>query len=265
MAHDYMERLLDTDLVGKLQPYVDNQQINYNFMGDEWIRFATGSQTRTPWLIHKGVVGHQCHIFHSVYHGMFGCIPKTCFKHCWKMTACNKGIKDDVVQQLTMKEVMEIEELQKYLDLPSKCGMDRRVYTPNIWGAYWYFPNLEMAQNHYNQIRGCMNLINPDIDVNIKRSCTEFELALGPSDKWDELEIDWMEKEGVLDEWVYRIDQEPVKQHTLIKRAVRNKMLYWAHQHGDMTYKLFNQGNDLVYKFPTEKNVPIQPSKTYNP
>jgi hypothetical protein len=265
MATEYMERLLDTDLVGRLQPYVDNQQLNYSFMGDEWISFSAASTTKTPWLFAKGIKGHLCHLMHGVYYGVFGCVPNGCFKHCWKITACNKGIKDDVVRQLTMKDIMQIEQLQLDMDVPSKCGMDRRTYSPNLWGAYWYYTSLGEAKRYYNQVKGYLNLIDPDINVTIKRSCTEFELALGPTTEWDSLDIDWVEKEAVLDEWVFRLDQDPPPQQPLIKQNVKNRMLYWAHQHGDMTYKLFNRGNDLVYSFPSEKRVPILASETYNP
>jgi hypothetical protein len=181
------------------------------------------------------------------------------------MTACNKGIKDGVVQQLTMEEVLAIEKIQQYLDMPSKCGMDRRAYTPNLWGAYWYFPTLYLAQRRYNQIKGVLNSVNPDINVQIKRSCTEFEIDIGPSDQWDTMDRPWLEIENVLDEWVYRVDTDPDTQHELIKRKVRIEMMYWAHQHGDFTYKKFNQGNDLVYRFPEERCEPIIPSVTYNP
>ena len=110
-----------------------------------------------------------------------------------------------------------------------------------------------------------MNTINPDRELTITRSCTEFELALGPSDKWDDLEIEWAEKESVLDEWVWRATGEPPTQHELIKQAVRNRMMYWAHEHGDFTYKHFNDNNELVHTFVEERRVPISPAVTYNP
>lgn len=257
----FTKRLLDTDIVGKLQPYVNSKQIGYNILED-WVHFHTQSETNTPWLFCKKVKGHHCHLFHSVYFGVFGVVPKHCFSHCWKMAACNKGIENEVVKQLTMKEVLEIEEAQEYLGMPSKCGMDKRSYTPNTWGAYWYFHSLAEARRNYNKVKGVLNLINPDINLVIKRSCTEFELALGPSDKWDSLERDWEETEAVLDEWVYRMDHSQ-EQHPLVKKAVRNRMLYWAHQHGDFTYKHFNRGEDLIYSFPVEKVETITPSITY--
>jgi len=265
MAHDYTERLYDTDLVGKLQPYVNSRQIGYEFVGDDWLRMHETKETNTPWLVHKRCKGQLCHIFHTTYLGVFGVIPQYCFKHCWKIAACNKGMTKDTIRQLTMKEIMEIEEAQQYLDMPSKCGMDRRDYTPNTWGSFWYFNSLDEARRNFNKIRGTLDLIDPDIDLIIKRSCTEFELYLGPSDTWDDLELDWMERESVLDGWILREDREPTYQHELIKRNVRNRMLQWAHKHGDFTYKQFNRGDDLIFSFPAEKRVPIIPSVTYKP
>ena len=185
--------------------------------------------------------------------------------HCWKITANSKGKADGVYRQLTFKEVMKIEKLQLWMDTASKCGMDVRDYTPYIWGAYWYFSSKEEAQRSYNKIKGYLNLINDEIEVLVKRSCTEFEMKLGPSSEWDNLDIVWKEKESVLDEWVYRVEQQPPPQHKLIKKNVRNRMMHWAHKHGDMTYKEFNRGNDLLHTVRKNVDQPMCPAVTYNP
>lgn len=265
MSTDFMERLYDTDVVGKLQPFVNRHEIGYDFIGDEWLQMHETKETNTPWLVHKRSKGQLCHIFHTTYFGIFGCVPELCFKHCWKLAACNKGVKDDQVQQLCMRDVLDIEELQQELDLPSKCGMDRRDYTQNIWGSFWYTSSLDEAKEKYPIIRDGLDKIDPNINLVIKRSCTEFELAIGPSDTWDDMERPWSEKEDVLNDWILRQDSQPEHQHELIKRNVKIKMLQWAYKHGDNTYRLFNEGNDLVMRFPKEDNKSIVPSITYKP
>jgi hypothetical protein len=117
----------------------------------------------------------------------------------------------------------------------------------------------------YPVVREALDKINPDINLRLKRACTEFELFGGPTSRWDHvLEDD--ECEAVLEKW---IDMVPLGNQSegneLLINNTRNRFIDWAHQHGDMTYKLFTKGEPVTFDFPTVKTVPVEDSVCYNP
>jgi hypothetical protein len=59
--------------------------------------------------------------------------------------------------------------------------------------------------------------------------------------------------------------EPPKEQNELIQQAVRIRMMYWAHKHGDMTYKKWNRGNDLIHRRQIWTEEPIISPVTYNP
>lgn len=263
-----MQRLNDCDIVGRLQPHVDAHEFSYNFMGPDALRFHTQAYTTDTWLHTMFDKSKSCHIWWTKYFGVFRCVPEKCLRHCYKLCACDRGFDDDrkQVKQLSLSEVMDIHEFQQRLNLTSKTGMDQRDYTTTTWGSYWYLSSLKEAHNLYPAVRAGLDEINPDIVLNVKRACTEFELYLGPSNEWDDKDFAWEETEKVLDKWVF---PEPTSddegQHELIQQAIKLKMLHWAHMYGDMTYKEFIDGDNLEHGFKEVKRVPIVPSVTYNP
>ena len=265
MKDNLTKKLLDTDLVGRLQPFVDRNEFGYTFMGNETIMFPQQTDAKSPWLYVKNRKGNKCSLWHTVYFGIHKIIPQHCFKHCWKVVASHKGWDGDVLRQLTMSDLMYIYEIQKEYDWPSKCGMDTRDYTPTIWGAYWYCDSLTQARAVKFDVEPKIKEIDERIQVIVKRSCTEFELYLGESNKWDELDITWKDDESVLENWIYQQEDFFGEQadNELLVRNVKNRFLYWAHKHGDMTYREFTDQSPLIYRFPETKDVEIVPSITY--
>jgi hypothetical protein len=263
-----MKRINDTDVLGRLQPHVDSQELSYDFMTDDTIRFNQRIYVTDNWLHIRYDKNRLCSNWWNKYFGVFRCVPKKCLYHCYKVSACHRGFDEERQQyrQLSMSEVMDIHELQGKLGLTSKCGMDNRDYTPTIWGSYWYCDSLEAAEELYPVIREGVDEINPEIVVDIKRGCTEFELYLGPSNTWDGMDEQWEEVENVLDKWISTMPAFDVeRQHELIQQSIKIRFLHWAYMHGDMTYKEFVDGDDLTHKFKEFKEVPLRPSVTYNP
>jgi hypothetical protein len=262
------ERLKDTDIVGKLKPYNDQNQLKYSMLGaGEGIRFFQSVATDNPWLHISTNRMHNCAIWHSVFFGVWKLIPKYCRDHCWKLCATDRGMdaKGEKVDQLTMDEIMQIHEYQEEQGIQAKVGMDKRPYTKSIWGAYWYNGSKAEGMELYPVVREALDKINPDINLRLKRACTEFELFGGPTSRWDHvLEDD--ECEAVLEKW---IDMVPLGNQSegneLLINNTRNRFIDWAHQHGDMTYKLFTKGEPVTFDFPTVKTVPVEDSVCYNP
>jgi hypothetical protein len=224
--------------------------------------------TENTYLHTQFDLDRMCQIWWGKYFGVFRCVAKKCLNHCYKIVVAHRGFDEERKQyrQLNVREVMEIHDLQVRLGFTAKVGMDSRDYTPTIWGAYWYFNDKRSAWANYKDIKEAVQKINPEIQVNVKRSCTEFELYLGPSHEWDGRDFGWEETEKALDEWVSTIPNfSTTKQFYLIQQSVKIRFLHWAYMHGDMTYKEFIDGDDLVYEFEGFDKRKIKPSVTYNP
>jgi len=262
-----MERLNACDIIGKCQPHVNNNEFSYDLQPDA-INFRTQLFTTDNWLHTKYDLEKSCHVWFTKYFGIFRCVPRKCLNHCYKLCATDRGFDDDrkQVRQLSLSEVMDINEFQERLGLNSKVGMDDRDYTPSLWGAYWYTDSLKAAYELYPAVRAGLDDINPDIVLNVKRACTEFELYLGPSNEWDGKDFPWEETEKVLEKWVEHVPNHmTTSQHELIQQTIKLRFLHWAHMHGDMTYREFIDGDNLEHGFKEIKKVPIVPSVTYNP
>jgi hypothetical protein len=263
-----MKRINDTDLLGRLQPHVDNREFDYDFMTDDTIRFQTQIYVTDNWLHVRYDKNRLCQNWWSKYFGVFRCIPQKCRNHCFKAVAAHRGFDEErqYYKQLSLSEVMDIHELQCQIGMIAKCGMDERDYTPTIWGAYWYCDSLEQAEDLYPVLREGLDEINPEIVLDIKRGCTEFELYHGPSNTWEEKAEKYAETEAALDKWVSTMPNFDVeRQHELIQQTIKIRFLHWAYMHGDMTYKEFIEGEDLIYKFKDYTEVPLRPSVKYNP
>ena len=90
-------------------------------------------------------------------------------------------------------------------------------------------------------------LISPDIEVILKRGCTEFEIKYGDSDKWDKVpEQDKYEQK--FEELFVQDCQTPDVIPDYIVASIKRKWLHFAAQAKppDLTYKKFTGGKPLV-------------------
>lgn len=201
-------------------------------------------------------------IWHNVYFGMYNVVPTPCLQHCFKVCITQRYHSLTRTDQLTFRDVMEIADFQEEFEWPSKVGMDRRDWTTSIWGAYWYCDSLEQAKEVRQQVQ---NGLSEDLIVEIKRGCTEMELNLGSTEDWDVYDPRCQAQkdlEGELNEWIYP-DVGVPEQYTLIKRDIIIRFMYWAHKHGDMSYRDFmNEGEYLEFEMPGGKR-PFKPSTKY--
>lgn len=236
--------------------------LSYRFVSDEQVQVLIALDDDSPWLLNHSRKERKCLVWHNVYFGIYGVVPTPCLKHCWKVVITRMWNDDGEESQLDFSAVMKIAEFQENFEWPSKVGMDRRAWTPNLWGAYWYCDTLEQAR----EIRKVLETdLSSDFIVEIKRGCTEMELMLGDSGEWDvcdprcegqkQLEIS-------LDAFIYN-EIGPLEQPVMVKRDVILRMMYWAHKHGDMTYLMhMNPGEQLTFEMPRGP-VKWKPSRTY--
>jgi hypothetical protein len=193
------------------------------------------AHAETPWCHAKHCPRKNCAMDHHVLFNGFGIIHPRCLE-CWKVVASPNNFD----------ELIQVERLQRALDIPCKAGIELRDYTPRHYGSYYYCHSVEEGRERYKQVRELMDEINPDIDVILKRGCTEYEMVKGPSVFWHITDEQLEFAENV--EHFVTVPENDNDQPQLMKRHVRCKWALWAHANGDMSYKKYNGDLELFPK-----------------
>lgn len=189
----------------------------------------------TPWCHAKGTHTKNCLFDHHLAFNLFGIIPPRC-QECWKVVATPNNFA----------QLMELEEVQKQLPYACKCGIELRDYTPKHYGSYYYNDSFDEGRDKYHMVRELMDKHitgGKEIDVILKRGCTEFEMIKGPSPFWH------MTKE---EERVYEIltayvhnQRNNRRQPEHVKKHVKIVWALWAHANGDFSYLPWNDNKPL--------------------
>lgn len=191
--------------------------------------------SNTPWVHCRGAASKRCQLDHNILFNIYGIIPKRCLE-CWKV----------VVTPKSFKELLQLEWLEKKLDVPSKCGIEMRDYTPKFYGGYFYNDSIEEGRECYDKVKDAVreNISEETAEgVILKRGCTEYEMIKGPSPFWHLTK----EQEDFCRDITHFIKYEHSNhnQPDLIKNHVHMKWVLWAHMNGDMSYKEFNGDKEL--------------------
>lgn len=88
----------------------------------------------------------------------------------------------------TLRELVAAWGIGKKIECTSKWGVDLgNSHSQNIYAGYFFTAGLEGARAIYRVVRETVDahpLLGPNIDMSIKRGCSEYEAALGPSDQY---------------------------------------------------------------------------------
>ena len=206
----------------------------------------------SPWVVNQVDTERNCELW-TIWFNRYRFIPAGC-RQCWKVTYSPKSLKE-------VYQVLELQDEEKGLGLPAKAGMENRAWTGNQGGysAFWYLPlgcGLHRARGLHTRIKSELTkLIKYSPDLILKRGCTEFERLMGPSDTWDQVatEQGWDEREKILAS-VFRIDP-PVQPSKMLTINTKLRMIYYAHEHGDVTYKEFVGSEQLPPLTRYEKSI----------
>jgi hypothetical protein len=181
-------------------------------------------------------------------------VPSGCLE-CFKV----------VIRPQTLKQLFALEKLQIAMDRPCKCGIEVRDTVHGLYGGYFYNLGLEEGLARYREVRGAVDLadyLGPQVPVILKRGCTEFELACGPSDQW-ETSPDQLKIENMVNQYLSKDDlvrEQP--QHVIWH--LHRKWIEFAYAHGDSTYAEFTDGKPLyppvvTYHHLAATPVPCEP------
>ena len=226
-------QLVRSDLIDLMKRVVGQGGAYRIRASDGKLEASHGMGVDSPWHHVKHMRQFHCDIWHQLLFNDIspGCparfIPSGCMR-CFKV----------VVRPRTVEELFQLLELQKRLDLPSKCGIEPRETVHGLYGGYFYNDGLAAGLECYTQIRAEIDEhIGSDVSVLLKRACTEFELAIGPSNEY-KLYAWQIEIENLVDRWVAKDDTE-WKQPELVLTHVHRRWIEWAYAHGDPTYAKF--------------------------
>jgi hypothetical protein len=191
---------------------------------------------KTPWIFVRPRPFNQCQIWHHILFERLGVFPPQCLD-CYKV----------VVKPRNFKETIMLLELQTmYSERFCKVGFEERMYTFGSWGGYFYCRGLEEGQEVYEEVRKMVSeFISPDVDVYLKRGCTEFEMKFGPSDKWE------VPPESIIwQDLVDRFVDHPKFQGQpgLLRQAVLVRWATEAYKMGDKTVLEFNMQDPEAIK-----------------
>jgi len=173
MASKYLE-LTRFDLIGKCMPLF--QAGWYMDASDNRIKAMPGQDLNAPWVQVRQNPAKPCLFFHQVQAGCLGYIPTPCL-NCYKVVARPRTVVD-------LFKVLEVQE-NRLLEYFCKCGVETRPTVKYPYGAYWYFNSAADGLINHRIVKVELHRdVDPDMEVVLKRGCTEFEQRFGPSDKW---------------------------------------------------------------------------------
>jgi len=191
---------------------------------DEKIKFLGQVEPQEAFILHKNAEWHRCYMWHGIWFTYYNIIPSPCHE-CFKV----------VVRPRNLDELFALYTLQQKLDLPSKCGIEPRDTVDSLYGGYFYNDGLAMGRECYHIVRQAVSEdISTEVDVYLKKSCTEFELEFGDSDKW-EITPEQARLEERLNEAFIAPQLDGVPKPLRRARNV-NIWIHWAAARGDKTY-----------------------------
>jgi len=247
----YYEWCKESDIISTLKPLLTN--------GGYFLREIDGKldaekrlSWNTPWHHVKHHPDLDCNFWHKILFDMVSMklpekdrfVPSECQK-CYKV----------VVKPKTVKQLFVLVELEKALGLPSKAGIEIRQTVPRLYGGYFYNIGLDQGKECYKTVRETVDAfpgLGPDVDVILKRACTEYEHELGPSDKW-EITQQQIVIEKFINRYFGRDDHHRIQPDHAIT-YVHRTWIEWAYQNGDDTYLEFTNGKPLYEPYVTYHN-----------
>jgi len=205
---------------------------------------VVSAQWDTPWVHVRQSYQSNCFLWKTIIfeHIVKVNLPKDKWfvpvgcQDCWKV----------VVRPATLKQLFDLEKIERRMNVPSKCGIEIRPSVFGNYGGYFYNRGLENGLSRYREVRGAVDeYISPDIPVLLKRGCTEMEHGVGPSDKWD-----------ITEEQV-RIEKMVVERFVTDAQIIQQSEHAVGHVHQTWIEKAYQWGDPTVFEY--LDGVPLYP------
>jgi hypothetical protein len=206
----------------------------------EIIHERRGISPLTPWIhFRHGTIRH-CGHYNQLFCKSFEHIPRFCRWNCWKT----------VIKPRNFKYLYELYAIMRAMDLPSKCGVDQRDYTPGPYAGFIYGDSLEEGRRYWklmsetlveagfsvtNEAKEFEENHDMNYMVFLKRGCTEME-ELKASDQWDQMTPEEMRMEQKFKD-LFVFDAGEGNPHPASLNAVKRLWVRHAMSIGDISYK----------------------------
>lgn len=122
----------------------------------------------------------DCHfLLNAAFDGIYGggAVPYGC-RECYKVK----------VRLSSLRQLMAAWKLGKTIPCLSKWGLDLgNPFSQDIYAGYLYATGLDAARVMHKVVREAIDAdpaLGPDVLMSIKRGCSKYEVALGPSDRY---------------------------------------------------------------------------------
>jgi len=236
----YYYGLVQNDMIGLLRPLLARRGYHVRW-GDGRLEAEYVQAPETPWHYVKLAKGLDCYLWHSVFHQIIGratrrdYVPTPCLS-CFKV----------VVRPKTVAGLFSLMKLQHDFPFPCKCGIELRTYTSGAYGGYHYAQGLDEGLWMYEYVRKAVDAaedLGPETSVILKRGCTEYERAAGPSENWTSTPEQQVLERRVEQTIAHVPNIQPMPAHMVAH--VHRKWIEHAAQIGDETYKKFTGGLPL--------------------
>ena len=240
-------KLSEKDLISKYKSLLEKEGYKLRVEDGKFVPKNIGSAYDVPWIYVKTDPRARCDIFHKVFHQIDKYVHSYC-RNCYKV----------VVRPRNLVELFDLYEVQRSLDVPCKCGIERRQEVHGLYGGYFYNRGLEMGIERLAQVRELVaENLSTETPVFLKRYCTEFEigpLSLGRSDEMSDATKDEIEHELKVMSLFPSVGVSTPQSDEQIAHVMMS-WIHWAYANGDETYKEFTDGNPLFDKYVTyERN-----------
>ena len=185
----------------------------------------------------------RCEIYQRVFFQQLKHIPSHC-RSCWKI----------VVRPKTLEQLFDLYELQKVMGVPCKCGLEIRETVHGNYGGYFYTRSKKAGLERYKQVRALVDEhLGEDVDVLLKRYCTEFEIgpgSFGDSSKTEGVTLEEKEMEEYIEAHMPRVGSNNPQSKHIVANVLR-RWIEHAYTIGDETYKIFTGGESLFPPYTT--------------
>lgn len=201
------------------------------------------------WLFFGNTVAAMdCALWHSIMFNNFNFVPEYCRTRCYKVV-----VRIPSVEMLLkfFNFANSIPALGEYhAPLHGKCGIDTRWYTDARYDAFFYCDGLEDGLEKYEIVRHFVDSYfdnGKDLPIILKRSCTEFERAFGPTDNtfWKGLTDAEVKYQRRL-ETIFSKQQLSTVQPDWHKNATISRWIEYANAIGDKSWVNYYGGKDTL-------------------
>lgn len=105
------------------------------------------------------------------------CVPWGC-RNCFKVK----------IQAATLRQLLALREVAASMPYAAKCGLELGLrQSSGIYAAFFYLDGIEGARAAFHELRRMVDghpELGDKTPMLIKRGCTEYEMACGPSDRY---------------------------------------------------------------------------------